>query len=62
MYFIYFMLLLIILLLLYIFKLPIPVALRFKTKVRSCFIVGLSGLNPAEGIGVRLFSFCVLCR
>jgi len=40
-------------------SLPFPVAVRSKVKVCGRSIAGIEGLNPAEGLDVRLL--CLLC-
>ena len=39
----------------------IPVAVRSMAEHCNSLIAGITGLNPAVGMGVRLFC-CVLCR
>jgi hypothetical protein len=38
---------------------PILVVVPFKAKVCGCLIAGIAGLNPYEGMDVRLL--CLLC-
>ena len=44
----------------YLFK-QIQVAVKFKAQVCICLVAGNAGLNPVEGMDVRLFCFFVPC-